>query len=287
MTGSATIKLKSQNGASFSFALLLFLVCAVVSSVVLAASTASMGQFAGQGKADQRYYAVTSAAGLFSDAFGESGELQYTLTETCRGTRTITRPQAGAATETFAKDKGASNAELVAPAYDEGYDFLSDATAYALFGHPSSWATQANLSSQLAEASWGTWLLSTAAKDDDTGLPKATASTATFKVSPDIPGVDPSETAYDVTVDATLNDDWTCDLYFHNDAADSNDRFYLYMKLSAIVEEGVAVSEQLQGSTASTDDGTVNEELVSETKTTTVTWHVERVVPGRGPVSGS
>lgn len=287
MTSSAATKLKSQDGASFSFALLLFLVCAVVSSVVLAASTASMGQFAGQGKADQRYYAVTSAAGLFSDAFGESGELQYTLTETCRGTRTITRPQAGAATETFEKDKAASSAELGIPSY-EGYDFLSDATAYALFGQPSSWATPANLSGLLAESGWGTWLLSGAAKDDETGLPKANASTATFTISPDIPGVDSSEgSGYDVTVDAALNDDWTCDLYFHNDAADSNDRFYLYMKLSAVVEEGTAVSERLQGATESSDDGTVNKELVTETKTTTVTWSVERVVPGRGPVSGS
>ena len=60
-------KLKSNKGASLSFALLLFLVCAVVGGVVLAAGTAAAGRLSEIAEMDQRYYAVTSAAELFRD----------------------------------------------------------------------------------------------------------------------------------------------------------------------------------------------------------------------------
>ena len=55
-------KLTSQSGASITYALLLFLVCAVVSSVVLAAGTAASGRMSQSVSNDQRYYSVTSAA---------------------------------------------------------------------------------------------------------------------------------------------------------------------------------------------------------------------------------
>ena len=57
-------KLTSQSGASITYALLLFLVCAVVSSVVLAAATAASGRMSKAVENDQRYYAVASAAEL-------------------------------------------------------------------------------------------------------------------------------------------------------------------------------------------------------------------------------
>ena len=57
-------KLRSRRGASISFALLLFLVCAVVGSVVLVAGTAAAGRISQAAEADQRYYSVTSAAEL-------------------------------------------------------------------------------------------------------------------------------------------------------------------------------------------------------------------------------
>ena len=64
-------KLQSQRGASITFALLLFLVCAVVGSVVLAAGSAAAGRMAGLPRSDQRYYSVSSAARLFEDKFAE------------------------------------------------------------------------------------------------------------------------------------------------------------------------------------------------------------------------
>ena len=57
-------KLASESGASLSFALLLFLVCATVGGVVLAAGTIASGRFSELVKMDQRYYSVTSAAQL-------------------------------------------------------------------------------------------------------------------------------------------------------------------------------------------------------------------------------
>lgn len=54
-------KLTSQSGASITYALLLFLVCAVVSAVVLTAGTAAAGRISGSVDNDQRYYSVTSA----------------------------------------------------------------------------------------------------------------------------------------------------------------------------------------------------------------------------------
>ncbi len=62
-------KLKDQSGASITYALLLFLVCAVVSSVVITAATAASGRMSKSVETDQRYYAVTSAAELIKDLF--------------------------------------------------------------------------------------------------------------------------------------------------------------------------------------------------------------------------
>lgn len=61
-------KLNSSKGASITFALLAFLVCAVISAVLLAAGMASAGRLSGLAEADRRYYAVTSAAQLFCDS---------------------------------------------------------------------------------------------------------------------------------------------------------------------------------------------------------------------------
>ncbi len=72
-------KLTSQTGASITFALLLFLVCAVVSSVVLAAATAASGRISGSVSSDQRYYSVTSAVQLLKKNLdGKSTKIVFT-----------------------------------------------------------------------------------------------------------------------------------------------------------------------------------------------------------------
>lgn len=60
-------KISSQRGASLTFALLIFLVCAVVGSVVLVAGTAASGRMSKVTEMDQRYYSVNSAARLLTD----------------------------------------------------------------------------------------------------------------------------------------------------------------------------------------------------------------------------
>lgn len=62
-------KLRSSRGASITYALLIFLVCAVVSAVVIVAATTSSGRMSELAAMDQRYYAVNSAAELLCDVF--------------------------------------------------------------------------------------------------------------------------------------------------------------------------------------------------------------------------
>lgn len=80
-------KLRSRTGASISFALLLFLVCAVLCSVILTAATAASGRMSNMAETDQRYYAVTSAAELMKDLInGKTVKIEKITT----GTRTET-----------------------------------------------------------------------------------------------------------------------------------------------------------------------------------------------------
>ena len=67
-------KIKSQKGASITFALLLFLVCAVISGVVIVAATAAAGRMSQQDEMDERYYAVTAAAKRLNDIFDGTTE---------------------------------------------------------------------------------------------------------------------------------------------------------------------------------------------------------------------
>lgn len=64
-------KLRSQYGASITFALLLFLVCAALCSVIIVAATTAAGRMSNLAETDQRYYAVTSAADLVKELLDE------------------------------------------------------------------------------------------------------------------------------------------------------------------------------------------------------------------------
>ena len=68
---------RARRGASLPLVLLLFLICAMASSIVLAAGTASAGRAAGLVESDQVYYSVSSSARLFRDQlFTDSGKTQ-------------------------------------------------------------------------------------------------------------------------------------------------------------------------------------------------------------------
>ena len=62
-------KITSERGASITFALLIFLVCSMVSIAVVIAGTTAAGRMSQRAETDQRYYAVTSAVELLCDDF--------------------------------------------------------------------------------------------------------------------------------------------------------------------------------------------------------------------------
>ncbi len=62
-------KLRSRQGASITFALLIFLVCAIVSGVVVVAASTAGGRMSGLRETDQRYFAATIAAHTLMDKF--------------------------------------------------------------------------------------------------------------------------------------------------------------------------------------------------------------------------
>lgn len=70
-------KLNSDRGASITYALLLFLVCAVIGSAVLVAGSAAAGRLSKIAENDQRYYSVNSAARLLIDLV-EADEVKVT-----------------------------------------------------------------------------------------------------------------------------------------------------------------------------------------------------------------
>lgn len=71
-------KLQSRRGASITFALLLFLVCAVISSVVIVAASTAGGRLSTVREMDQRYYAATAAADVLRETLdGKTAIVSY------------------------------------------------------------------------------------------------------------------------------------------------------------------------------------------------------------------
>ena len=87
-----TDKLRQSTGASISFALLIFLVCAVVCSVVLTAATTASGRMSKTAEYDQRYYSVTSAAELLKDLMSGNASIVQVQTGTATTTYTDGTP---------------------------------------------------------------------------------------------------------------------------------------------------------------------------------------------------
>ena len=67
MTYKLREKMNSEKGATLMTALLFFVVCAAVGSVVLTAATSASGRLAGLRKREQAHLAVLSAAEMFCD----------------------------------------------------------------------------------------------------------------------------------------------------------------------------------------------------------------------------
>ena len=86
-------KLQSRRGASITFALLLFLVCAVISSVVIVAASTAGGRLSTVREMDQRYYAATAAADVLRETLdGKTAIVSY---QTSGGTTMATTTATG------------------------------------------------------------------------------------------------------------------------------------------------------------------------------------------------
>ena len=79
MKNLITKKLKSSSGASLSFALLFFIMCATIGSIILVAATTASGRLKNLQEDDQTYFATSSAAELVEDMMSEA-EVSITLT---------------------------------------------------------------------------------------------------------------------------------------------------------------------------------------------------------------
>jgi len=259
-------KLRSRRGASISFALLLFLVCAVVGSVVLTAGTAAAGRVSQLTDQDQRYYAVTSAAGLFRDSLdGQSFTITRTKTTTVEITTVYTLDENGASTVNSGYPSEAETAVVYAAtisgaavtAPSAGNSLLESAALELVFG---------NLANYQNETAW-------------THTVGSEASAAwNLTVTP---------TGYEdlaVAVAGSMAGSGNIELTFQNEEGDP---FRLGLTLEAKVTDRSTprkTERSLGSDTARTDngDGTVTVTTVetverTETKTATVQWSAAAV----------
>jgi hypothetical protein len=93
-------KLKSENGASLALALLFFVICAMVGSVVLAAATAAAGRIANLQKSDQARYTLESAADLIESQLTGWSYVRAGVTSTSEAGIVRSAPQGTSGTRT-------------------------------------------------------------------------------------------------------------------------------------------------------------------------------------------
>lgn len=258
-------KLRAKRGASITMALLLFLVCSVIGSVVLAAGTASAGRMSQLSAMDKRYYSVASAAGVFRDLLnGQSYTVSRTETVTVTKTDTVTLDVAGntvgtarsqtSGTPTYTNVFSYTADDGGTYSFRQGSSFLADAALYYVFGDSEDYET--------AEA----WECSP-------------GSTRTWQLS-----VDAADTgALSVDVTAELRTDGTLLLEFSN--AEGRETYRMTMKLNAEVYDTSSaptpkVTTEQSTTTAAASGGghtvtTTTVTRTARTKTTTLTWTTE------------
>ena len=264
-------KLNSEQGAALTFALLCFLVCAVVGSVILTAATAAAGRFAGLTEADRRYYAVSSAARLLEDSFEDKKTVVIELEKKYKSTETkdysgasVTPPTESNVTYTFKKllsDKTDS--------IDPVVDTLSAANLN-LFQYASfQYIIGSNVSPTVNDTIWE----------------KPAYLREGFEGCQTIPDMSMVFSADDVEemklkLETELEKNGMLTLRFSND--DETDSYTLRMTMTPDV---VLAENNTVDSVSSTVDNTSAEtvvQTVTATKTYTITWRVLKIDIQRG-----
>ena len=128
-------------------ALLLFLVCAAVGAVILAAAAATAGRMSEKTKTDQRYYSVSSAAELLADQLcGKKVKIERVRTTTTEVTlsmngTTVTTSDPVTTTEYKTYVNRKTDTDPPFNGITDGLSFLSARAVKLLFGSHLSEAT--------------------------------------------------------------------------------------------------------------------------------------------------
>ena len=288
-------KLRSRKGASLTFALLAFLVCAVISAVLLASASASAGRLSGLVEADQRYYAVNSAAQLFCDALKDQKftvnwtreVVNKTTTKVVYSKGNTTTSSGGGTSETnYSVDMTCYPTESTEPTYKKGSSLetvregsiMTEAVLYYIWGNDiylASCNTLEDLVIKAFDTPFGkskTWNF-TIQQWSEPSPPGGGAGTAT-----DVLPVD---------VDFKIETNGNITLRFRNQTSKATDPVYeIEVTLNATVTKSIPTTADESTSTTygpitPTSDGYQYDKYVSTTETTeksaSISWTVAGV----------
>lgn len=263
----ASRKIGSRSGASLTVALLFFIVCAVIGSVVLAAGTAAAGRYNRMSESDLRYYSVTSAAELFRDAFdGASTTVERSRISFHYSDTPYTVETDGSVTAGASSDGGEFNVSYLASidgqSVQRTLDLLHDEAINVVFGPDA-----VNVEN---ESCWNY-------SGGGAGYPY----TVEFKLVPSVGGVDSEP--YEVKVTAVLDSSNKLTVTFEN--ANDTEKYTLKVVCTPQINEELTSASEITGHSviesvageSYTERDTVK---VTEKKITTVRWSVGDIISG-------
>lgn len=239
---------KSQRGASMPLALLLFLICAMAASIVLAASTVAVGRSSDLVEGDKAYYNVSSAVNVFRhELLGANGQGHaVTVAVNASGTGSAKTYKVLVSTD--------------GQAAGSDYTILECAAIKLLFGSDArnNNAAQTAAQSYFARNSWSDWPKFNGSSLSASGL-QAVGPLDTFNLTHTAAGIsDGQQQGISLEADVAITDNGSLAFTFKKPGAQGSYSAYA----SLVCEVNIEVGEMDQADAAGQ----------SETKYATVTW---------------
>ena len=265
-------KLKSQNGASISFALLLFLVCATAGAVVLAAGTAAAGRLSQMVNMDKRYYSASSAAALLAKEI-EGKKVTIVRSRVEKVTKITTYNESG--TQTDQEEKYKLKYETIVNELKEVKDIPEASDRPDSEGNSTEIFWTSFLTKQACYLMFEDGNCNTdAALNRSFGL-----SSAKEPMQLTLTGVGESLAALNITGTATLNIDGSIE--FEIGSTVDKDTYTLILRLNPVINESSSSSMTSDPPSYSYGAGGGFTETLTTTETTTITstisWDVESI----------